>query len=81
MMNVVDFARQILAMDRRIQTLEAEVERLTPFEEKYDALIQRGIEHSHNLIGGLMQLATTPGVMDAIAKHNESGSHAEAPVR
>lgn len=67
-MDVVDFARQIIDLDRRNRALEAEVERLANYEKKYDDLIMSSISHSSKVMSGILEIVATPGVMDAIGK-------------
>lgn len=74
MKNIVNFAHDILAMQRRIEELEFQVERLLPYEAKYHQLIDEGIQHSQQMLGGILKLAMTPGVMDAISANNQVSS-------
>lgn len=69
--DVVDFAHQIIDMHRLIQRQANELEEAREYQKKYFALIQSDIEHGRHMIGGILQIAMTPGVMDAIDKHNK----------
>lgn len=65
--DVVEMARHIIDMDMEIEELRDEVERLREYEQKYHDEIRRSIEHGQKMIGGLLTIAATPGVLDAIA--------------
>jgi hypothetical protein len=70
-MDVVDFAYQIIDMQRRIEHLEAENENLRHYRKEYMDLLDRDIKHGKEMMGGLLDLCMTPGVMEACAKANE----------
>jgi hypothetical protein len=70
MPSVVDFAYEIVAMHNRLQRLEAENKDLLKYRKLYIEELDRGIKHSGEMIGGLLKIATTPGVMEAVAKAN-----------
>jgi len=55
-MKVVDFARDILAMQDRIDWLEFEVARLSEYERKYHEAVHDSIAHNQQMLGGLFQL-------------------------
>lgn len=73
MMNVdiVDFAHQILDMQRENEALRMENKELRKYQKDYLDLLNRDIEHNKHMVGGLLALAMTPGVMEACAKANE----------
>lgn len=54
MIDVVEFARQILSMQREINDLRRENARLEGFEQKYNDLVVEQIRHSEKLMGGLL---------------------------
>lgn len=70
--DVVDFAYQIIEMDRQRQRLEDENAELREYRQKYIDLLHSSIGHSGHMLSGMLQLAMKPGVMDAIAKANAS---------
>jgi hypothetical protein len=49
--SVVDFAVEVLQMNRRIMELEAEVERLSFFKEEYFKLMEHSNNHTNRLFG------------------------------
>lgn len=69
-MNVVDFAYQIIEMQNRIEILEHENARLQRYEHDYNELLNQSIQHSSNMMRGLMEVCMTPGVMKAIGDNN-----------
>lgn len=73
-------ARDILAMEDEIDFLRGEVARLEGYRQKYEDLLACSVSYSERMIGGLLAVAMTPGVMDAIGKHNatKEGEHARA---
>jgi hypothetical protein len=70
-MNVVEFARQILDMQCQIDYLQEENESLRHYRKEYMDQLNQGIKHGEEMMGGLLSLALTPGVMEACAKANE----------
>ena len=70
-MDVVDFAHQILAMDRKLQEQEHELQILREYRQKYMDLLNSSIDHSKHMTAGLLKLAMTPGVMEACAQANK----------
>lgn len=67
-MNVVDFAYQIIEMDKEIRSLRSEVIHLTQYKEDYFKLLQESVRHGEEMLGGILQIAMTPGVLEATAK-------------
>ena len=49
--SVVDFAVQVLQMDRRIGQLEAEINRLSYYEEEFYKLMEQSQNHTNKLFG------------------------------
>lgn len=66
-------AREILDMESELDFLREENAELRQYRDKYMGLLDESIAHSGHMIGGLLELAMKPGVMDAIAKINEGG--------
>jgi hypothetical protein len=77
--SIVDLAYEIIEMERTIHRQAAELERLAPFEAMWRESVQSGINHSAKMVAGIMDLASIPGVMDAIAKSNEGKPELTAP--
>ena len=65
--DVVDFARQIIAMDDRICELEIENSELRGYRQKYTQSLRDGVAHGEAVMGGLLKIALTPGIMEACA--------------
>jgi hypothetical protein len=57
---VGDFAREIVAMERRMEFLECEVERLQQYEHKYHALLAESVRHGEQMMVGWMDLLMSP---------------------
>lgn len=68
----VRLAREVLDMHHELQELRAEVAELREYRQKYIEELDRSINHSNQMIGGLLSLAMKPGVLDAIGKANEA---------
>lgn len=68
---VVQFAEEILAMHDRNERLERENAELRDYRQKYMDLLDKDIKHDRQILSGLLQVSMTPGVPDAITKHNE----------
>lgn len=62
--SVVDFAWQIVNMDREIRNLKAEVERLSEYEQKYNDLLDSSLKHNQTMAGNMLKTLLTPGVVD-----------------
>jgi hypothetical protein len=78
MKDVVCFAKQILAMERELQSLRNQVAELEQYREKYTDLLNTSIRHGSTMMGSILDIAMVPGVMDAISLHNttEGTKHA-----
>lgn len=70
--DVVDMAYQVIEMDRELQRLRSDKVELIELRKKYMELLNGSIAHGEHMIGGLLKIALTPGVMDAIEQHNSS---------
>lgn len=70
--DVVEFARQILEMHEEVLWLRGEVAELREYRDKYTEELNRSISHSRDMLGGILQIAMTPGVMDAIDANHRS---------
>lgn len=64
-LHAVDFANQTLAMQHKIDDLEMEVARLRRIEEDFEDLLRASCAHNEKVLGNLLQLAMTPGVLEA----------------
>jgi hypothetical protein len=70
-MNVIIFAKEILLMQSRIEDLEYENSRLRMFEDKYNTMLDESLEHSQRMVGTMLKLVMTPGVIEACQKSKE----------
>ncbi len=68
--SVVSMAQQVIDMDWELRRLRAENAELRDYRQKYLDELHGGIAHSAHMIGGLLQIAMKPGVMDAIRHAN-----------
>ena len=69
--DVVQMAWQVIGMHQRIEAQEAELEKLKDIEKKYLELLDSSIAHGKKMMSGLLEVAMTPGVIEAIDKHNQ----------
>lgn len=65
-MDMVDFAWQVIEMQRTIEVQEAELARLRRTEEDYDELLASSLQHGKVMMGNILELCMTPGVVDAL---------------
>jgi hypothetical protein len=72
-MDIVDFAYQVIEMDKRIRDLEFENERLRQFEHDYNELLNDSLAHSHAMMGNTLKLFLTPGVIEACQENRTFG--------
>ena len=69
---LVDLAQEILAMDEENCRLRMEVEELTKYRNLYQEELDRGLAHSQYMVGGLLKMAMTPGVVDALRSAHQT---------
>jgi hypothetical protein len=74
-MSVVSFAKEILKMESRIIDLEIENDRLREYEFKYHNMLNETLAHNESMVGNLLALVATPGVVDACKKAAEGLQH------
>jgi hypothetical protein len=67
----VQMAEEVLNMHHELERLREECAELREYRDKYIDEMNRGIAHSQHMIGGLLELAMKPGVLDAVAAANE----------
>lgn len=72
MPKVVSLAHEILDMQEELEILRKENRRLQGIEQKYGELLDSSISHSQKMMFGILDIAMTPGVMNAIDTHNQS---------
>lgn len=65
-MNVIDFAHDILDMQDRIRTLEAENAALQKYKKDYISLLNSSMEHNQAMMLNMLAVVTMPGVVDAM---------------
>ena len=64
-MKVVDFAWQVIDMQRTIDEQDREITRLMQYEKKYHDLLDSSIESNLTMMGNVLELCMTPGVIEA----------------
>jgi hypothetical protein len=69
--SALQVANDILNMQDRILDLEAQVEHLSWFKEEYHKLLESSHQHNAAMMGNILQLCLTPGVIEA-CKENKS---------
>jgi len=67
-MDVVDFAYQIINMQRRIEELEFKLQRVSKYEEEYRTILDSSTKHSEAMMRNTIKMLLTPGVMDKMTK-------------
>ncbi len=67
-MDVVDFAYQIINMQRRIKELECELQRVSKYEEEYRTILDGSIKHSETMMRNTIKMLLTPGVVDNLTE-------------
>lgn len=77
-MNIVDFAWQVIEMQRKIDDQEHEITRLMQIEEDFNELLASSTEHSRVMMGNVLTLCMTPGVVDAM-RAADSKNQIETP--
>jgi hypothetical protein len=70
-LNIVDFAYQIIEMKNKIIDLEIENERLRKYESDYHDLMDESMKHNAAMMGNILNLCMTPGVIEA-CKENKT---------
>jgi len=58
--SVVDFAREIILLDRENHQLKEELELCREYEKKYTDLLNSSIKHSQNMMGNLLRAVIDP---------------------
>ena len=64
-MNIVDFAYQVIEMQDRITELEIQNEKLNWYKEEYHNLLESSTQHNQAMMGNILKLCMTPGVVKA----------------
>jgi hypothetical protein len=64
-LDIVDFAYQIIEMQRKIVDLEIENERLRKYKSDYNDLLDSSLNHSSAMMSNILNLCMTPGVIEA----------------
>lgn len=67
-LSVVKMAEEVLRMADQINLLQQEVRDLRHYREEHIRTLHESIEHNHSMLGGLLNLAMTPGVLEATIK-------------
>ena len=67
---LIDFAYDVIEMQDRITRLEMENEQLLWFKEEYHKLVESSNQHNMAMMGNIMQLVLTPGVVEACQANN-----------
>lgn len=71
-MSAISLAYEIVDLHQRLEDAEREVTRLRHIETQYEALLRSSISHSHAMMGNVLNLCMTPGVMEAAQVAYES---------
>ena len=72
--DIVSLAWQIIEMNNTIQDQASEIAHLKGIKEQYDRLLDADIKHGEAMMGNLLKLCITPGVVEAClaAKEKEN---------
>lgn len=68
--SAVDFAYDVLDMQRKIELQEKEIARLSKIEKSFNDLVESSTKHSEAMHRNMMEMLLTPGVVGEIAKNN-----------
>lgn len=71
MINVVDFAYEIIEMDRIIKSQQKEIDRLSEYETKYRELMDSSIKHGEKMMANMLSVLLVPGVSKAFTEQAE----------
>jgi hypothetical protein len=74
---VVRMASEIMAMHSELRELRNEVAELYEYREKYNDLLGSSISHSGKMLTNILNMAMTPGVMDAISNSNSRSTKSQ----
>ena len=66
----VQMASDVLDMHYELQRLREENEELRQYRKKYIELLDADIAHGRHMMGGWLELAMKPGVLDAVKSAN-----------
>lgn len=55
------FAKDVMRMQRELEDLREEVERLRDVEQKYNKLLNGALSHSHEMAGQVLELCMSGG--------------------
>lgn len=70
--NVVEFAWQIIGMDKTLRAQKAKIEELEQYRKEYFELLQSSIKHGDEMMFNLMKVVLTDGVGEAFAKNGKA---------
>lgn len=76
-MDVVKLAYQIIAMDRELQALRVECERLREYKQKYSELLASSLTHSEAMIDNIVDILLNPDKYRLGAGTVENTDHSE----
>ena len=72
-MDIVDFAYQVIDMQKRITHLEIENQRLKLVEDAYQDLLDSSLKDHQVMMGNILKLCLTPGVVKACQENATFG--------
>jgi hypothetical protein len=65
-MQVVDFAYQVIDMQRKIEHQEYQINRLLQVEQDYNDLLNSSMNHSRKMMDNMLTLCLTQGVTETL---------------
>lgn len=66
-MDLKKFGQSLVDQADELRWLRAENERLLLVEAKYQELLRSSLQHSEQMMGGLLSLLVKPGIAEALA--------------
>jgi hypothetical protein len=72
-LDIVNFAYRILEMQDKIIELEIENNRLRKYEADYNELLNSSMKHNATMMGNILELCMTPGVVEACENNKTFG--------
>lgn len=69
--NVVEFAYQIIGMDKTLRAQKAKIDELEQYRKDYFELLNSSIKHNDAMMGNLLKVILTEGVGEQFMKNGK----------
>ena len=64
--NIMDFAYELIALNREVEDLRLENAELLDVKEKYNRLLDDSLNHGQAMAGNMLKVLLTPGVTESL---------------